>query len=142
MTELRDVVLDFDELVAFAVAAYGAPLECGGEVSTEFDGMKFGSVRLDFSEGVSFEVETLPPEASVATLSAPSGFADEVLARQVLQVYTERIGVEIDWTASEITDQEDERVETFRDPDSGLNASASHVYSGDSLVELRFSMAL
>jgi pimeloyl-ACP methyl ester carboxylesterase len=142
VTGLRDRVLDFDELVAFAVAAYGAPLECGGEVSTEFDGMKFGSVRLDFSEGVSFEVETLPPEASVATLSAPSGFADEVLARQVLQVYTERIGVEIDWTASEITDQEDERIETFRDPDSGLNASASHVYSGDSLVGLRFSMAL
>jgi hypothetical protein len=33
-------------------------------------------------------------------------------------------------------------VETFRDPDPGLNASASHVYSGDSLIALRFSMAL
>jgi len=142
VTELRDRVLGFDELVAFAVAAYGAPLDCEGEVSTKFDGMEFGSVRLDFSEGVSFEVETLPPETSVATLSAPSGFADEVLARQVLQVYAERIGVEIAWTAPEIIDQGDERVETFWDLDSGLNASASHVYSGDSLVELRFSMAL
>ena len=45
-----------------------------------------------------------------AVRSIGQGFADEVLARQVLQVYTERIGVEIDWTASEITDQEDERI--------------------------------
>ena len=40
--ELRDSVLDFDELVAFAVGAYGAPLQCEGEVNAEFDGMKFG----------------------------------------------------------------------------------------------------
>jgi pimeloyl-ACP methyl ester carboxylesterase len=142
VTELRDRVLGFDELVAFAVQAYGAPLDCEGEVSAEFDGMEFGSVRLDFSEGVSFEVETLPPETSAATLSAPSGFADQVLARQMLQVYAERIGVEIDWAVPEITTEGDERVETFRDPDPGLNASASHVYSGDSLIALRFSMAL
>lgn len=142
VTELRNRVLSFDELVAFAVAAYGAPLDCEGEVRTEFDGMKFGSVRLDFSEGVNFEVETIPPETSAATLSAPSGFADEVLARQVLQVYAERIGVEIDWTAPRITIQGDERVETFWDPDSGLNASASLVYAAESLVGLRFSMAL
>ena len=140
--ELRDRVLGFDELVAFAVAAYGAPLHCEGEVNAEFDDMRFGSVRLDFSEGASFEVEIMPPETSTATLSAPSGFADQVLARQVLQVYTERIGVEIDWTAPEITARGDERVETFWDPDPGLNASASHVYVGDSLIALRFTMAL
>lgn len=142
VTELRDRVLTFDELVAFAVAAYGAPLRCEGEVNDEFDGMKFGSLRLDFSEGASFEVETMPPETSVATLSAPSGFVDEVLARQVLQVYAERIGVEVDWTAPEVSVQGDTRVERFWDPDPGLNASASHVYAAGSLVELRFSMAL
>ena len=142
VTELRDRVLSFDALVAFAVQAYGAPLHCEGAVSAEFEGMKFGSLQLSFSEGASFHVETLPPEMSVVTLSAPSAFADEVLARQVLQVYAERIGVEIDWTAPETTVGGDERVETFWDPDSGLNASASHVYSGDSLVALRFSMAL
>lgn len=140
--ELRDRVLSFDELVAFAVAVYGAPLHCEGEVGSEFDGMKFGSVRLDFSEGASFEVETLPPESSVVSLSAPSGFVDEVLARQVLQVYTERIGVEIDWTAPETIDQGEKRVETFWDPDPGLNASASLVYAAGTLVELRFSLAL
>lgn len=142
VTEVRDRVLAFDELVAFAVAAYGAPLRCEGEVNAEFDGMRFGSVRLDFSEGASFEIETAPPEASLATLSAPSGFADEVLARQVLQVYTERIGVEIEWAAPEITAQGDQQVETFWDPDPGLNASASLVYAAGTLVELRFSMAL
>ena len=142
VTELRDRVLSFDELVDFAVEAYGAPITCGGEVGTEFDGMKFGSLLLSFSDGASFEVETMPPETSVVTLSAPSGFTDEVLARQVLQVYAERIGVEIDWAAPEIATQDDERIEVFWDPDTGLNASASHVYAGDSLVGLRFSMAL
>jgi len=142
VTELRDRVLGFDALVGFAVQAYGAPITCGGEVGTEFDGIKFGSLLLSFSDGASFEVETMPPETSVVTLSAPSGFADEVLARQVLQVYAERIGVEIDWTVPEITTEGAERVESFRDPDPGLNATASHVYSGDSLVALRFSMAL
>ena len=142
VTELRDRVLGFDVLVGFAVQAYGAPLHCEGAVSAEFDGMKFGSMQLSFSEGASFRVETLPPETSVVTLSAPSGFTDQVLARQVLQAYSERIGVEIDWTAPEITTEGVERVESFRDPDPGLNASASHVYSGDSLIALRFGMAL
>jgi hypothetical protein len=85
VTELRDRVLSYDELAAFAVEAYGAPLTCGGEVGTEFDGVKFGSLLLNFSDGASFEVETMPPETSVVTLSAPSGFTDEVLARQVLK---------------------------------------------------------
>ena len=142
VTSLRDRVLSYDELVGFAVEAYGAPLTCEGAVSTEFDGMEFGSLRLTFSEGATFQVETMPPETSVARLSAPSGFADEVRARQVLQAYAERIGLELDWTAPEITVLGDERVETYWDPDPGLNASASHVYSGDSLVALRFSMAL
>jgi hypothetical protein len=142
VTELRDRVLAFDALVGFAVQAYGAPLHCEGAVSAEFDGTKFGSMQLSFSEEASFRVETLPPETSVVTLSAPSGFTDEVAARQVLQVYAEDIGVEIDWTVPGITTEGAEQVESFRDPDPGLNASASHFYSGDSLVALRFSMAL
>ena len=140
--ELRDRVLGFDELVGFAVEAYGAPLTCDGAVRTEFDGMKFGALHLTFSEGATFQIETMPPEASAVTLRAPSGFADEELTRQVLENYTERIGVEIDWTAAEPATEGDERVERFWDPDEGLNASASLVYSGGSLVALRFSMAL
>jgi len=140
--ELRDRVLGFDELVGFALEEHGAPLTCEGAVRTEFDGMKFGSLRLTFSEGATFQIETMPPEASAVTLRAPSGFADEELARQVLEDYTERIGVGIDWTAGESTSEGHERVERFWDPDEGLNASASLVYAGGSLVALRFSMAL
>jgi hypothetical protein len=140
--ELRDRVLGFDELVGFALEEYGAPLTCEGAVGTEFDGMKFGSLRLTFSEGATFHVETMPPEASSVTLRAPSGFANEALARQVLEEYTERIGVKIDWASGEPTTEGDGRVERFWDPDEGLNASASLVYAGGSLVALRFSMAL
>jgi len=140
--ELRDRVLQFDLLAGFAVQSYGAPLTCEGAVTSQHDGMRFGSLRLGFSAGASLLVETMPPEASVATLRDPAGFEDEALARQTLEEYTERIGVEIDWTAPEVAAQNSERVERFRDPDAGLNASASLVYSGGSLVELRFSMAL
>jgi pimeloyl-ACP methyl ester carboxylesterase len=140
--ELRDRVLGFDGLVGFAIEEYGAPLTCDGTVGTEFDGMKFGSLRLTFSEGATFQVETTPPEASSVTLRAPSGFADEGLARQVLEDYTERIGVAIDWATGEPETEDNERVERFWDPDEGLNASASLVYAGGSLVALRFSIAL
>jgi hypothetical protein len=111
-------------------------------VTAEFDGMKFGSLRLEFSEGSTFQVETLPPELSRVTLLSPSGFADEEVARSVLVSYAEGIGVEIDWTAPEVTKVAGEKVEEFRDPDQGLNASASLVYVDGSLVGVRFSMAL
>jgi triacylglycerol lipase len=140
--ELRDRILHFDELAGFAVESYGAPLTCEGAAATEFDGMKFGSLRLGFSERATFRVESMPPETSAVTLRAPSGFDDEAAARQVLKAYAADVGVEIDWTAPEVTIQGDERVETFWDPDPGLNGSASLVYAGGSLVALRFSMAL
>ena len=84
--ELRERVLRFDDLAAFAVELYGTPLTCEGVVTAEFDGMKFGSLRLGFPEGATFQVETQPPEASMATLRAPSGFADEEVARMTQQV--------------------------------------------------------
>jgi hypothetical protein len=142
VVEFRDRVLEFDELASFAVESYGAPLTCEGKVASEFDGMRFGSVRLGFSEGVTLQVDTQPPEAGTVTLRDPSGFADEDEARRVLVEYAERIGVEIDWTVRETTTHGDGHVESFRDPDPGLNASASLVYSGGSVVELRFSMVL
>jgi pimeloyl-ACP methyl ester carboxylesterase len=142
VTGLRDRVLAYDELAGFAVESYGAPLTCEGAVTSEFDGMPFGSLRLGFSGGASLLVETIPPEASAVALRAPGGFADEAVARRVLEDYTERVGVEIDWAAPEITEQNDGRVQQYRDPDSGLNASASLVYSGGSLVGLSFSTAL
>ena len=142
VVELRDRVLAYDVLVGFAVESFGAPLTCEGAVTSEFDGMRFGSLRLSFSDGASLQIETMPPEASAVALRVPGGFADEAVARRGLEDYTERIGVEIDWTAPEVTVEGPSRVERFWDPDSGLNASASLVYSGVSLIGLRFSMAL
>jgi len=140
--ELRDRVLRFDELAGFAVGSYGAPLTCEGAVSTEFDGMKFGSLCLGFSEGATFRVETLPPESSVVTLRVPSGFTDEAAARQSLEVYAADVGLEIDWTTPEFTTEGDEQVQTFWDPDPGLNGSVSMIFLEGTLVAVRLSMAL
>jgi hypothetical protein len=62
--------------------------------------------------------------------------------RQLLAAYTARVGVSIDWTVPEIATDGGERVETFWDPEAGLNASASLVFRDGILVRLRFSMAL
>jgi hypothetical protein len=140
--EMRERVLRFDDLAVFAAESYGEPMSCEGVVTAEFDGTKFGSLRMVFSEGSTFQVETLPPESSLVTLRSPSGFTDEVVARSVLVSYAEGIGVEIDWTAPEVTTEAGERIETYWDPDTGLNASAALILEDGSLVGLRFSLAL
>ncbi|MGH7541728.1 MAG: hypothetical protein ACRELC_12080 [Gemmatimonadota bacterium] len=142
VTELRDGVLSFDLLAKYAVELYGSPITCEGSVTTEFDGTKFGLLRLGFTGGARFQVETLPPEMSVATLRNPAGFADEDAARRVLEAHCDTVGVEIDWSAPRTTTDGDERIETYSDPDEGMNASASLVFREDTLVALRFSLAL
>ncbi|NNK47550.1 MAG: hypothetical protein HKP01_01610 [Gemmatimonadetes bacterium] len=140
--QMRERVVHFDDLAVLAAESFGEPTSCEGVVTAEFDGMKFGSLRLEFPDGSTFQVETLPPELSRVTLRSRSGFADDEVARSVLVSYAEDVGVEIDWTAFTVTVDADERVETYRDPDTGLNASAALVYEGGSLVEMRFSLAL
>lgn len=141
--DARDRVLSFDGLVRYAVERYGEPTTCEGAVTTEFDGMLFGTLRLTFAGGAIFEMETMPPEASVVTLQRPEGFDDASGLREAFVRYVNDIGVEVDWTATpEITEQDGRRTEQYWDPDTGLNASASLVFEGDRLVAVRFSMAL
>ncbi len=142
VTGLRDRVISLNPLVDYTVDLYGLPLTCEGTVTSEFDGSKFGAVRLGFAEGVTFEVETMPPETSVVTLRDPLGFDDEASARQILGAYSSDFGLQIDWTAPTVTAEGDERVQSFWDPDAGLNGSASFFFLEDTLVALRFSVAL
>ena len=111
-------------------------------MTTEFDGAKFGTLLLGFAEGVTFEVRTMPPESSVSTLSASSGFGDESLVREALRRYSTEIGLAIDWTTPEVTMEGDEVVHAFWDPEPGLNASASLIFAEDILVAVRVSVAL
>lgn len=142
VTRLRDRVLEFDLLARTAIRLHGAPIVCEGKVTTLFDGNAFGVLRLGFEGGASFEVETQPPETSIAVLRDPAGLADEDAARRALEAYCEDVGVEIDWTDAETRTDGEERTVTYRDPDEGLNASASLVYRGGTLIALRFSLAL
>jgi hypothetical protein len=139
---LRERSMSSDMLASYAAKLYGPPVSCEGAVTSEFDGSQFGMVRLDFSKGVTFTAETMPPETSIVTLRSPSGFEDEASARQALGAYCASVGLRIDWTAPTETKEGDERVQSFWDPDPGVNGSASFIFSGDTLVALRFSMAL
>ena len=138
----RDRVTSYHGLARFAADHYGEVRRCHGRVTAEFDGAKFGTLILDFNEGVTLEVQTLPPEASISTLRAPSGFRGGSRARYALEKYAADIGLEIDWTALEITREEGAVEHTFWDPEAGLNASASLIYRSGRLVGVRISMAL
>lgn len=142
VTEMRDRVVSFDPIVAFAVEAYGPISNCHGTVTAEFDAMEFGTVEFDFSDGATYRLETMPPEMSVTTLADSSGFKDEPAIRELLEGYTSEIGLSVDWTSPEVETNGDVRVETYWDPDDGMNASARLVYSNDNLISLRISLAL
>lgn len=141
VTELRNRVLSGDRLAAYAVERYGPPRRCEGAVTAEFDGAKFGSVRLDFADGVTFTVETQPPEASIVVLRAISGLGAAAAVRRVLEAYSAGLGLRIDWTVPAESRDGDERVQSFWDPEPGVNGSASLIFLGDTLVAVRVSMA-
>ena len=132
----------YDALAMYAVEVYGQPVQCVGQVTSEFDGVDYGLIHLDFAGGAVFEMETQPPETSIATLTDSSGFRDEVAVRDLLEKYAADIGVKIDWTTASVEEVEKERTVRFWDPEEGLNASATFVYREQRLVTARFSMAL
>lgn len=142
VTEQRDRLLAHDGLVRFAIDRYGPPVLCEGETTSQFDGNVFGTLRLEFEGGVTFRLETMPPEASAVTLEATSGFQDETALRGALERYAADVGVEIDWAQPTPVDSGQQRQETYWDPDDGLNASAKLLFADDVLVSVRFSLAL
>jgi hypothetical protein len=142
VAEQRDRVVSANGLEAFAAEVFGAWTACSGEVTTRFDGAPFGVVALEHGDAAVLRAETMPPEASLVTLRAREGFPDERSARGALEAYVRAIGVALEWGRPEIAREGDLEVRRYADPDPGLNAAASLVYRGDTLVELRFTLAL
>ncbi len=139
---LRDRVLSDDDLALHALDLHGSPVDCVGTVTSEFDGARFGLVRVSFANGAWLQVETMPPEVSIVTMTAPPGRSMDVEAsREALRAYAEAVGLEIDWGSPSTTVEDRSRTESFWDPDPGLNASASLIFLDDALVALRVSMA-
>ena len=135
-------VVDFDQLARFAIDQYGDPTACEAEVTAEFDGSEFGTLRLSFGGRATLELETQPPETSLTTLWSQAGFRDEPAARQALRAYADDVGLDIDWSTAETETEGDLRVDRNRDADMGVNATASFFYRDGRLVGLRLSLAL
>jgi len=142
VTDLRARVLASDGLARYAVEQFGEPVTCRGRVDNVFEGMKFGTLQLEFSGDAMLLIETMPPETSRVSLLAPNGFDDDELARQRLDSYVKGIGVEIDWTRPDTVTESSDTAVTFWADDPGLNASAQLVFTEGRLRSLRFSMAL
>jgi hypothetical protein len=142
VTDFRDRTSRFNGLAQFAITAYGEPIDCEGAVTSEFDGGLYGTLVLSFAGGVSLWVETMPIETSIVALRAAEGFGNGPEVEEALRAYAARVGVSIDWERAEESVEGQERTQTFSDPDPGLNASASVIRRGSTVVEVRFSMAL
>ncbi len=142
VSDLRSRVLAYDGLARFAFEHFGEPVACDGVRTDDFDGLAFGSLRLTFPGAVTLDVTTMPPETSVVTLTAASGFPDEGQIREALAAHAADRGLAIDWSTPEVGTSGDEVTHTFWDPDPGLNGSAALVFREGVLVAVRAGLAL
>lgn len=138
---LRARILSFDALAHYAIQLYGPPEACEGSVSLELEGEKFGVLHLDFSGSASLRIETMPPEASVLMFSVEVGFEDEAAARGLLESYALSRGLDIDWSNPTVEGDSRTRVETFWDPQPGVNGSVTLHFVEEILVGLGLSLA-
>jgi predicted TIM-barrel fold metal-dependent hydrolase len=130
-----------DDLFRFAASEFGRPIACAGSVAGAFDGAEFGAVLFRFPEGVSFELETMPPAVSMVTLRRPAGFSDPDRILAAVRSYAAGRGLSIRWAEPERTVDGEEVVERYWDPAPGLNASAALTWSSGRLVSVRVSLA-
>jgi hypothetical protein len=137
------MIKDEHDIYLYAVKLFNQPMTCKGDVESNADENRVGTIVFTFAGGSTFSIEASPPETSMTILRAPGGFPDEKEARSILEQYSQEIGVHIDWSKpKEESRMGDEQVFTYWDPDEGLNAGADMVYKDKKLVEIRFHMAL
>jgi len=142
VSDFRSRVESYDALYQLAVERYGPPSECEGAVTMEFDGVNFGSLIFGFRGGITYSVETMPPESSVRVLRAPGGFEEPEQVQQALRDYASGIGLAIDWSTPEVSEEAGEVIHRFWDPEPGLNASGFLIFLDDTLVGIGSSLAL
>ncbi len=142
LAEWRERFLRGDLLAKSAIQRFGGPSSCEAEVTTTFEGAKFGRLEVVFKDGSTLTLETSPPETSQVALTLAKGFKTEEEGRSLLDQYVRSIGPKIDWSAPEERDKNGIRVLTYWAEDPGLNASASLRFDGNRLVEISLSMAL
>lgn len=138
---LAERSLTYGAMGRFATTWQGAPVSCAGGSDSEFDGRRFGTVTVSFENGLVFAVRTFPPEGSVTRMTLPGGFDDPELVVAVARDHAEGFGLRVDWSEPALSREEGRTVETYWDPEPGLNASVSFVRDGTRLVEVRIAAA-
>ena len=138
VTRVRGL-LDRDGLTAHAVEVFGDPVSCEGEVTTSFDGVEYGIVRLGFAGGASLQLETMPISTMIMTLDSPRGFDDEALRRSLAE-YTASLGLRIHWDRP-LEEETTSEMTVFADPDPGLNAFVRLRLDGGRIRSVTVSVA-
>jgi hypothetical protein len=141
VVEMIDETRRDDLLFRFAQGAFGVPVACEGRVTGEFDGQPFGEVRFHFRDEVTLEIETMPPLVRIVTLTHPTGFPGTDAVLEAARTYAEVSGFVLDWGAPASVAEGEFRRDEYRDPEPGLNASVTLVWSADRLRSVRIASA-
>jgi len=132
-----------DDLFRQLVAGHGAPSSCKGGATQQFDTQTFGSISFEWRDGMTFTVQTFPPESSIIQLALQSGLSDrDSLVRQI-QGYLRDRGISIDWATPRTQSTTAGRVLEFASASPGMNAQVTLEYdTKDRLVAIRIALAL
>jgi hypothetical protein len=132
-----------DSLFRRLVAVHGPPSFCQGRSSQQFEGQSFGSVTFGWRHGLSFSVQTFPPESSIIQLSMRDGFSDKNDLLLQIQDSLEDRGITIDWARSRVRLTTTGWTEEFASASTDLNAQVTLDYDTDGRVLLvKISLAL
>lgn len=132
-----------DKLFQYALKNYGEPDSCVGNVTAEFDGKKYGSIKFVWGKVRSFSVSTMPPESSIIKLESKYGFSNAAAVRHMLEQYTRGLGLTIDWTDAVKNVSETGVIETFTAKPVGMNIHVRlHYNTEKKLTGIIISMAL
>ena len=140
----------FDRIQENGLYRYAAKI--GGGVAsrsvsdtTEFDGAKYGTLRVNFENGVRFSVKTSPPESALVELefarNEPSS-KDAMEAMDALRVYTTDTGINIMWDSPLCHLIGGRRRCRYVGADDGVNAKAEVVFRDNSVELITLSFAI
>lgn len=132
-----------DVLFSFAITLAGLPDSCQARITSSTEDGKFGQYAYSFKNGITYEVQSSPPETGAVTLSASHGFPDATVAFRELKKSTEKVGLHIDWASHpELRKSGETETQTFWSSDSGANARGFLSYRDGHLVAIGYGTAL
>lgn len=111
-------------LFGYLAKENGDPARCADGPETKFDGEDYNLLELTWNNGLSFSLQSLPPETSITKIKLESGFPDKNALQQTIREHIDAVsdGIEFNWDEPGISKNEKGTTEEFIGEPSGMNA--------------------